>query len=172
MAGCVDCCVPESGAAGFDTGFSNVLMLEESAARVFTALVHPPGSQSNSAVLKHAAAVAEAQKEENDCGALATGETLAHLLTEPAAGSDAAGIQARAGRAEIATELNERNLGDNGGVAGVLLVFRRVWRQRVACEGLQESLVEGRDFAGFSARGGMRTRWAACTVVAVGGDFG
>src|SRR5205807_2922374 len=58
---------------------------------------------------------------------MATGETLgAFCLTEPAAGSDAAGIQARAIRDGNVYKLNgTKTWVTNGSAAGVLLVFAK-----------------------------------------------
>src|SRR6267154_332360 len=81
--------------------------------------------------------------------AMATGETLgAFCLTEPAAGSDAAGIQARAVRNGNVYKLNgTKTWVTNGSAAGVLLVFAKT-DPAAGGKGISAFLVEP-GFAGF-----------------------
>jgi butyryl-CoA dehydrogenase len=82
---------------------------------------------------------------------MATGETLgAFCLTEPAAGSDAAGIQARAVRAGDGYKLNgTKTWVTNGSVAGVLLVFAKT-DPEAGGKGISAFLLEP-GFPGFRA---------------------
>src|ERR1700731_4029014 len=93
--GCCGMLVPEQwGGPGLDT-VSYVLMLEE-VARVFTAMSTAIGVTNSAVQAPLMLFGTEAQKKKY-LRRMATGETLgAFCLTEPAAGSDAAGIQARA----------------------------------------------------------------------------
>ncbi len=123
--GCCGMLIPEEwGGAGMDT-MSYVLMLEE-VARVDAATAVAL-SVTNSVVgmplWMHGS---EAQKRRY-LRRLASGEWLgAFCLTEPAAGSDAAGIQARATRHGNIYRLNgTKTWVSNGGVAGLYLVFAK-----------------------------------------------
>jgi len=80
---------------------------------------------------------------------MATGETLgAFCLTEPAAGSDAAGIQARAIRDGNVYKLNgTKTWVTNGNAAGVLIVFAKT-DPAAGGKGISAFLVEP-GFAGF-----------------------
>jgi butyryl-CoA dehydrogenase len=147
--GCCGMLMPEEwGGPGLDT-ISYVLMLEE-VARVFTAL-STAISVTNSAVQAPLLLFGtEAQKKKN-LRRMATGETLgAFCLTEPAAGSDAAGIQARAVRHGDSYKLSgTKTWVTNGSVAGVLLVFAKT-DPDAGGKGISAFLVEP-GFAGFRA---------------------
>ncbi|HEY4980296.1 MAG TPA: acyl-CoA dehydrogenase family protein, partial [Candidatus Acidoferrum sp.] len=93
--GCCGMLMPEEwGGAGFDT-ISYVLMLEE-VARVHTAISTALGVTNSAVQLPLLAFASDAQKSKY-LKPLASGEIIgAFCLTEPAAGSDAAGIQSRA----------------------------------------------------------------------------
>ncbi len=103
--GCCGMLVPEEwGGPGFDT-VSYVLMLEE-VARVFTALSTALGVTNSAVQAPLLLFGTEAQKKKY-LRRMATGETLgAFCLTEPAAGSDAAGIQATARRVGARVQSN------------------------------------------------------------------
>jgi butyryl-CoA dehydrogenase len=123
--GCCGMLVPEEwGGPGLDT-VSYVLMLEE-IARVFTAMSTAIGV-TNSAVQAPLLLFGTDAQKKKYLRRMATGETLgAFCLTEPAAGSDAAGIQARAVRAGNCYKLTgTKTWVTNGSVAGVLLVFAK-----------------------------------------------
>ncbi len=98
--GCCGMLVPEEwGGPGLDT-ISYVLMLEE-VARVFTAMSTAIGVTNSAVQAPLLLFGTEAQKKKY-LRPMATGETLgAFCLTEPAAGSDAAGIQATARRVRV-----------------------------------------------------------------------
>ncbi len=98
--GCCGMLVPEEwGGPGLDT-VSYALMLEE-VARVFTAMSTALGVTNSAVQAPLLAFGTEAQKKKY-LRRMATGETLgAFCLTEPAAGSDAAGIQATARRVKV-----------------------------------------------------------------------
>jgi butyryl-CoA dehydrogenase len=124
--GCCGMLVPEEwGGPGFDT-VSYVLMLEE-VARVDAAMATSI-SVTNSAMQAPLLGFGnDAQKKKYLCR-LATGEILGSFcLTEPQAGSDAAGIQARATRVEGGSyRLNgTKTWVSNGSVAGVFLIFAK-----------------------------------------------
>jgi len=147
--GCCGMLVPEEwGGPGFDT-VSYVLMLEE-VARVFTALSTALGV-TNSAVQAPLLLFGTDAQKKKYLRRMATGETLgAFCLTEPAAGSDAAGIQARAVRAGDCYKLNgTKTWVTNGSVAGVLLVFVKT-DPDAGGKGISAFLVEP-GFAGFRA---------------------
>src|SRR6266849_604489 len=80
---------------------------------------------------------------------MATGETLgAFCLTEAAAGSDAAGIQARAVRDGGVYRLNgTKTWVSNGSVAGVLIIFAKT-NPEAGGKGISAFLVEP-GFSGF-----------------------
>src|SRR5216117_1808406 len=123
--GCCGMLVPEEwGGPGLDT-VSYVLMLEE-VARVYTAMSTALGV-TNSAVQAPLAEFGTEQQKKKYLRRMATGETLgAFCLTEPAAGSDAAGIQARALRDGNIYKLNgTKTWVTNGNVAGVYVVFAK-----------------------------------------------
>ncbi len=147
--GCCGMLVPEEwGGPGFDT-VSYVLMLEE-VARVFTAL-STAISVTNSAVQAPLLLFGTEAQKKKYLRRMATGETLgAFCLTEPAAGSDAAGIQARAVRHGDCYKLNgTKTWVTNGSVAGVLLVFAKT-DPAAGGKGISAFLVEP-GFAGFRA---------------------
>jgi butyryl-CoA dehydrogenase len=123
--GCCGMLMPEEwGGPGLDT-VSYVLMLEE-VARVFTAMSTAIGVTNSAVQVPLLLFGTEAQKKKY-LRRMATGETLgAFCLTEPAAGSDAAGIQARAVRVGDCYRLNgTKTWVTNGSVAGVLLIFAK-----------------------------------------------
>jgi len=147
--GCCGMLVPEEwGGPGFDH-VSYVLMLEE-VARVFTALSTALGVTNSAVQAPLLLFGTEAQKKKY-LRRMATGETLgAFCLTEPAAGSDAAGIQARAVRVGECYKLNgTKTWVTNGSVAGVLLVFCKD-RSRRGREGHQR-VSGGTGIRGFRA---------------------
>jgi len=147
--GCCGMLVPEEwGGPGFDT-VSYVLMLEE-VARVFTAMSTALGVTNSAVQAPLLLFGTEAQKKKY-LRRMASGETLgAFCLTEPAAGSDAAGIQARAVRAGDCYKLNgTKTWVTNGSVAGVLLVFAKT-DPGAGGKGISAFLVEP-GFAGFRA---------------------
>src|SRR5713101_3091176 len=95
--GCCGMLAPEEwGGPGLDT-VSYVLMLEE-VARVYTAMSTALGVTNSAVQVPLMMFGTDAQKKKY-LRRMATGEMIgAFCLTEPAAGSDAAGIQARATR--------------------------------------------------------------------------
>ena len=139
--GCCGMLVPEEwGGPGLDT-ISYVLMLEE-VARVDAAMATSLGV-TNSAVQVPLLAFGTDDQKEKYLRRLATGEILgAFCLTEPQAGSDAAGIQMRAARSSVGSnvgaglQLGAVDAGgyhlngtktwvSNGSVAGVFIVFAK-----------------------------------------------
>jgi butyryl-CoA dehydrogenase len=145
--GCCGMLAPEEwGGPGLDT-VSFVLMLEE-VARVFTAM-STAISVTNSAVQAPLLLFGTEAQKKKYLRRMATGETLgAFCLTEPAAGSDAAGIQARAVRSGDGYKLNgTKTWVTNGSVAGVLLVFAKT-DPAAGGKGISAFLVEP-GFAGF-----------------------
>jgi butyryl-CoA dehydrogenase len=147
--GCCGMCVPEEwGGPGFDT-VSYVLMLEE-VARVFASL-STAISVTNSAVQAPLLLFGTEAQKKKYLPRMASGETLgAFCLTEPAAGSDAAGIQARAVRVGDCYKLNgTKTWVTNGSAAGVLLVFAKS-DPDAGGKGISAFLVEP-GFAGFRA---------------------
>ena len=128
--GCCGMLTPEEwGGPGLDT-VSYVLMLEE-VARVHTAMSTALGV-TNSAVQAPLLMFGNEAQKKRYLRRMATGETLgAFCLTEPAAGSDAAGIQATAVacHSPLATRhylLNgTKTWVTNGDVAGVYIVFAK-----------------------------------------------
>jgi alkylation response protein AidB-like acyl-CoA dehydrogenase len=139
--------VPEEwGGAGTDT-ISYILMIEE-VARVCASTAVTLGvtnSVSSVPLWKYGT---EAQKKKY-LPRLARGEMLgAFCLTEPQAGSDSAGIQARAVRQGNEYRLNGTKIWvSNGGVSGLYLVFAKTDPQAGA-RGVTAFLVEP-DFPGF-----------------------
>jgi butyryl-CoA dehydrogenase len=147
--GCCGMLMPEEwGGPGLDT-ISYVLMLEE-VARVFTAM-STAISVTNSAVQVPLMMFGTEAQKKKYLRRMATGETLgAFCLTEPAAGSDAAGIKARAVRVGDCYKLNgTKTWVTNGSVAGVLLVFAKT-DPEAGGKGISAFLVEP-GFAGFRA---------------------
>jgi butyryl-CoA dehydrogenase len=158
--GCCGMLMPEEwGGPGLDT-VSYVLMLEE-VARVFTAMSTALGVTNSAVQAPLLLFGTEAQKKKY-LRPMATGETLgAFCLTEAAAGSDAAGIQATAVRCPTQSCHPERSEGSafsyrlngtktwvtNGSVAGVLLVFAKT-DPAASGKGISAFLVEP-GFAGF-----------------------
>jgi butyryl-CoA dehydrogenase len=145
--GCCGMLMPEEwGGPGLDT-VSYVLMLEE-VARVFTAMSTAIGVTNSAVQAPLLLFGTEAQKKKY-LRRMATGETLgAFCLTEPAAGSDAAGIQARAVRVGDSYKLNgTKTWVTNGSVAGVLLIFAKT-DPGAGGKGISAFLVEP-GFAGF-----------------------
>jgi butyryl-CoA dehydrogenase len=135
--GCCGMLVPEEwGGPGLDT-VSYVLMLEE-VARVDAAMATSLGVTNSAVQVPLLAFGSEAQKKKY-LRRLATGEILGSFcLTEPQAGSDAAGIQARAALENVGAghrpgvtagavyRLNgTKTWVSNGSVAGVFLVFAK-----------------------------------------------
>jgi alkylation response protein AidB-like acyl-CoA dehydrogenase len=125
--GCCGMMIPEEwGGPGLDT-LSYVLMLEE-VARVDAAMATSL-SVTNSAVQVPLAKFGTEDQKKKYLRRLATGEILGSFcLTEPAAGSDAAGIQARA----VATPSGDvyrlngtKTWVSNGHVAGLFIVFAK-----------------------------------------------
>ena len=145
--GCCGMLVPEEwGGPGLDT-VSYVVMLEE-VARVFTAMSTALGV-TNSAVQAPLMLFGTEAQRKKYLRPLATGETLgAFCLTEPAAGSDAAGIQARAVRHGDCYKLTgTKTWVTNGSAAGVLMVFAKT-APHAGGKGISAFLVEP-GFAGF-----------------------
>src|SRR5216110_2875660 len=145
--GCCGMLVPEEwGGPGLDT-VSYVLMMEE-VARVYTAISTALGV-TNSAVQAPLMLFGSGAQKKKYLRRMATGETLgAFCLTEPAAGSDAAGIQARAIRDGNVYKLNgTKTWVTNGSAAGVLLVFAKT-DPAAGRKGISAFLVEP-GFAGF-----------------------
>ena len=145
--GCCGMLVPEEwGGPGLDT-VSYVVMLEE-VARVFTAMSTALGVTNSAVQAPLILFGTEAQKRKY-LRSLATGETLgAFCLTEPAAGSDAAGIQAQAVRDGDCYKLTgTKTWVTNGNAAGVLIVFAKT-APHAGGKGISAFLVEP-GFAGF-----------------------
>jgi alkylation response protein AidB-like acyl-CoA dehydrogenase len=123
--GCCGMLTPEEwGGAGLDT-VSYVLMLEE-VSRVYTAMSTALGVTNSAVQAPLFQFGTEAQKQKY-LKPLATGEMLGSFcLTEAAAGSDAAGIQATAKRAGESYRLNgAKTWVTNGSVAGIYLIFAK-----------------------------------------------
>jgi alkylation response protein AidB-like acyl-CoA dehydrogenase len=123
--GCCGMLVPEEwGGPGLDT-ISYVLMLEE-VARVDTAMATSL-SVTNSAVQVPLLHFGNDAQKEKYLRRMASGEILGSFcLTEPQAGSDAAGIQARATTDGSTYKLNgTKTWVSNGSVASVFLIFAK-----------------------------------------------
>ncbi|HVS87298.1 MAG TPA: acyl-CoA dehydrogenase family protein [Candidatus Acidoferrum sp.] len=128
--GCCGMMTPEEwGGSGLDT-VSFVLMMEE-VGRVDAAMATSLGVTNSAVQVPLLGFGTEAQKKKY-LSRMATGEILgAFCLTEPQAGSDAAGIQARAirqnaGRDRAVYRLNgTKTWVTNGSVAGVFIVFAK-----------------------------------------------
>jgi len=145
--GCCGVTTPEEwGGAGLDT-ISHALIMEE-VARVHTATSTAIGVTCSAVQAPLLLFGNDAQKKKY-LRCMATGETLgAFCLTEPAAGSDAAGIQARAVREGNVYKLNgTKTWVSNGSVAGVLLVFAKT-DPAAGGKGISAFLVEP-SFTGF-----------------------
>ena len=145
--GCCGMLTPEEwGGPGLDH-VSYVLMLEE------VARVHCPMSTAisvtNSAVQAPLLMFGSDAQKKKYLRRMATGETLGSFcLTEPQAGSDAAGIQATAVRCGEVYKLNgTKTWVTNGSVAGVLLIFAKT-NPAAGGKGLSAFLVEP-GFKGF-----------------------
>ncbi len=139
--GCCGMLMPEEwGGPGLDT-VSYILMLEE-VAKVHTAMSTALGVTNSAVQLPLLAHGTQAQKERY-LRRLATGEILgAFCLTEPAAGSDAAGIQSTAVREGEHYELNgTKTWVTNGSAAGVYIVFAKS-NPAAAGKGITAFLVE------------------------------
>src|SRR5215469_16730169 len=145
--GCCGMMVPEQwGGPGLDT-VSYVLMLEE-VARVYAALSTALSVTNSAAQIPLLVFGTEAQKKKY-MPRLASGEILgAFCLTEAAAGSDAAGILARAVRSGDVYKLSgAKTWVTNGSVAGVLVVFAKT-DPAAGGKGITAFLVES-SFKGF-----------------------
>ncbi len=145
--GCCGMLVPEEwGGPGLDT-VSYALMLEE-VARVHTAMSTALGVTNSAVQVPLMMFGTDAQKKKY-LRRMATGEMIgAFCLTEPAAGSDAAGIQARAARHGDVYKLNgTKTWVTNGNVAGVLIVFAKT-NPEAGGKGISAFLVEP-GFKGF-----------------------
>ena len=145
--GCCGMLMPEEwGGPGLDT-ISYVLMLEE-VSRVHTAM-STAIAVTNSAVQLPLLAFGTDEQKARYLKGLASGEILgAFCLTEPAAGSDAAGIQARA----VCDGDNYKLSGTktwvtNGSAAGVYIVFAKT-HPELAGKGITAFLVAP-TFPGF-----------------------
>ena len=145
--GCCGMLVPEEwGGAGTDT-VSYALMLEE-VARVDASTAVALSVTNSVVAIPVWKAGSEAQKKKY-LTRLSRGEILgAFCLTEPQAGSDAAGIQARATRDGDHYVLNGTKAWvTNGGVSGVYIVFAKT-DPAAGSRGVTAFLVEP-DFPGF-----------------------
>jgi alkylation response protein AidB-like acyl-CoA dehydrogenase len=147
--GCCGMLVPEEwGGAGLDH-ISYVLMLEE-VARVDCAMSTSLGVTNSAVQLPLLAFGTEAQKKKY-LPRLSSGEILGSFcLTEPQAGSDAAGIRARATQHGNGYKLQgTKTWVTNGSVAGVFIVFAKT-DPEAAGKGVSAFLVEP-GFPGFRA---------------------
>jgi butyryl-CoA dehydrogenase len=145
--GCCGMLIPEEyGGVATDT-ITYALMIEEVARVCASTAVTLSVTNSVAAapILKHGS---ERQKKKYLPG-LARGEILgAFCLTEPQAGSDAAGIQARATRSGDSYVVNGTKIWvTNGGVAGVYVVFAKT-DPAAGSRGISAFLVEP-SFPGF-----------------------
>lgn len=139
--GCCGMLTPEDwGGAGLDT-ISYVLMLEE-VARVHTA-ISTALSVTNSAVQIPLLMFGTDAQKTRYLRRLASGEIIGSFcLTEPAAGSDAAGIQATAVRDGNTYKLNgTKTWVTNGSAAGVYIVFAKT-NPAAAGKGISALLLE------------------------------
>ena len=139
--GCCGMLVPEAwGGAELDH-ISYVLMLEE-VARVDTAMCTSLGVTNSAVQLPLLAFGNDAQKKKF-LRRLAAGEILGSFcLTEPQAGSDAAGIQARATRHGDTYQLQgTKTWVTNGSVAGLFIVFAKT-NPEAGGQGITAFLVE------------------------------
>src|SRR5437868_12425045 len=145
--GCCGMMTPEDwGGGGLDT-VSFVLMMEE-VARVDAAMATSL-SVTNSAVQPPLLQFGTDAQKQKYLRRMATGEIFgAFCLTEPQAGSDAAGIQTRAVKCECGYRLNgTKTWVTNGSVAGVFLVFAKT-DPEAGGKGISAFLVEP-SFKGF-----------------------
>jgi alkylation response protein AidB-like acyl-CoA dehydrogenase len=158
--GCCGMLMPEEwGGPGLDT-VSYVLMIEE-VARVYTAMSTALGVTNSAVQVPLLQFGTEAQKQKY-LKRLASGEILGSFcLTEAAAGSDAAGIQATATRCASQGSHPERSEGSafcyglngaktwvsNGSVAGVFIIFAKT-DHSAGGKGITAFLVEP-TFKGF-----------------------
>jgi butyryl-CoA dehydrogenase len=157
--GCCGMLVPEQwGGPGLDA-VSYVLMLEE-VARVDTAMATSLGVTNSAVQVPLLTFGTDAQKRKY-LRRLATGEILgAFCLTEPQAGSDAAGIQARSTSENVGAGLpsgtaipgvyrltGTKTWVSNGSVAGVFIVFAKT-DALAGAKGITAFLVEP-SFKGF-----------------------
>jgi alkylation response protein AidB-like acyl-CoA dehydrogenase len=145
--GCCGMLMPEEwGGPGLDT-VSYVLMIEE-VARVYTAMSTALGVTNSAVQVPLLQFGTEAQKEKY-LKCLATGEILGSFcLTEAAAGSDAAGLQATAKRDGDIYRLNgAKTWVTNGSVAGVFIIFAKT-NPEAGPKGISALLVEP-SFKGF-----------------------
>jgi butyryl-CoA dehydrogenase len=156
--GCCGMLTPEQwGGPGLDT-VSYVLMLEE-VARVYTAMSTALGVTNSAVQVPLLQFGTEAQKQKY-LKRLASGEILGSFcLTEAAAGSDAAGIQATArkhgvpgsspasGRQQIYRLNGAKTWVTNGSVAGVFIIFAKT-NPEAGGKGITAFLVEP-SFKGF-----------------------
>jgi butyryl-CoA dehydrogenase len=139
--GCCGMLMPEEwGGPGLDT-ISYVLMLEE-VAKVHTAM-STAIAVTNSAVQLPLLAHGTQDQKERYLRRLASGEILgAFCLTEPAAGSDAAGIQTTAVLSGNHYKLNgTKTWVTNGSAAGLYLIFAKT-NPAAAGKGITAFLVE------------------------------
>jgi butyryl-CoA dehydrogenase len=145
--GCCGMLVPEEwGGPGLDT-VSYVLMVEE-VARVDAAMATSL-SVTNSAVQAPLLAFGNDAQKKKYLRRMASGEILGSFcLTEPQAGSDAAGIQARATSDGSTYKLNgTKTWVSNGSVAGIFLIFAKT-DPNAGGKGMTAFLVEP-GFKGF-----------------------
>ncbi len=145
--GCCGMLMPEEwGGSGLDT-VSYVLMIEE-VARVYTAMSTALGVTNSAVQIPLLQFGSEAQKQKY-LKHLASGEILGSFcLTEAAAGSDAAGIQATAKRDGDIYRLNgAKTWVTNGSVAGVFIIFAKT-NPEAGAKGISAFLVEP-TFKGF-----------------------
>jgi butyryl-CoA dehydrogenase len=141
--GCCGMMTPEEwGGAGLDT-ISYVLM-----ARVDAAMATSLGVTNSAVQVPLLGFGSDAQKKKY-LSRMATGGILgAFCLTEPQAGSDAAGIQTRAEKCECGYRLNgTKTWVTNGSVAGVFIVFAKT-NPEAGGKGISAFLVEP-GFKGF-----------------------
>jgi butyryl-CoA dehydrogenase len=145
--GCCGMLVPEEWGGSALDSISYVLMLEE-VARVHTAM-STALSVTNSAVQLPILAFATDDQKSRYLRRLASGEILgAFCLTEPAAGSDAAGIQCTAVPGDDCYKLSgTKTWVTNGSAAGVYIVFAKT-DPAAAGKGITAFLVEP-SFPGF-----------------------
>src|SRR6266446_6532871 len=139
--GCCGMLMPEEwGGSGLDT-VSYVLMIEE-VARVYAAMSTALGVTNSAVQIPLLQFGSEAQKQKY-LKHLASGEILGSFcLTEAAAGSDAAGIQATAKRDGDIYRLNgAKTWVTNGSVAGVFIIFAKT-NPEAGAKGISAFLVE------------------------------
>jgi len=147
--GCCGMLTPEEwDGAGMDT-VSYVLMLEE-VSRVYTAMSTALGV-TNSAVQKPLLKFGTGDQKNKYLRKLASGEILgAFCLTEAGAGSDAAGIQARAVRDGEIYRLNgAKTWVTNGSVAGVYIIFAKTDPAAAASKKDMSAFLVEPNFRGF-----------------------